>query len=181
MDALLNCEWDNVRSWSLFFLARSHVVYWFLFCLSRVLSYGYPLFFNLWVHCCSFPVVLLCLYPRSPSTLYKLLQWSRPHINPRIFNGDHNHKRIKTDSSPVTLTYILIHLSLNKYIGRQLATTRYVAVSKICNCLSVYYYVKSQLVRQPAASNVNMINVPPFSTVLPSSVSSIVHNEHIEA
>ena len=54
-----------------------------------------------------------------------------PHTSPGIFNDDHNHnhKQIKSDSTQVTLTYILIYLTLNQYIGRQLATTRYVAVS----------------------------------------------------
>ena len=79
-----------------------------------------------------------------------------PHTSPGIFN---DHKQIKSDSTQITLTSILIYLSLNQYIGRQLATTRYVAVSN-----SAFYlcYVNSQLAKQPAASNVHIINAPPF-------------------
>ena len=41
----------------------------------------------------------------------------------------------KSDSTQLTLTYILIYLSLNQYTGRKLATTRYVAVSN-----SAFYF-----------------------------------------
>ena len=102
-----------------------------------------------------------------------------PHTSPGIFNDDHNHKQIKSDSTQLTLTYILIYLTLNQYIGRQLATTRYVAVSnssKVKVKVFILANVNSQLVRQPAASNGNMINAPPFSILLLSSVSSIVHH-----
>ena len=43
--------------------------------------------------------------------------------------------KLKSDSTQVTLTYILIYLSLNQYTGRKLATTRYVAVSN-----SAFYF-----------------------------------------
>ena len=162
MDALLNCEWDNVRSWSLFFLARSHVVHWFLFCLSRVLSYVYPLFLT-----CEFTAVLpSCTVLFIPAFSINIIQITT------MIQTPHQSTHIQWRPQPQTNKDRFITGNINLYFNTLKLKSIYwqtISYNKICSCLSVYYYVKSQLVRQPAASNVNMI-------LLPSSVSSIVHN-----
>ena len=57
----------------------------------------------------------------------------------------------KSDSTQLTLTYILIYLNLNQYIGRKLATKRYVAVSNsafyFCECPIANWLGNQQLAR----------------------------------
>ena len=165
----INCEWNNVRN-TLVFLARSNLVYWFLLCLSRVLSQVYPPVFDLWVHCCSSQLYYTVYTPVLHQHYANYC--NDPDLTPiqSILNGDHNDRFITGN----------INLYFNKFKLKSIYWQT-ISYNKICSCpkfsfLSLLIIIKSQLVRQPAASNVNMINAPPFLTLLPSSVSSIVHN-----
>ena len=113
----------------LFFLARSHLAYWFLFCLSRVQSYVYDVIVNLWVHCCS--CQHCTVYTRVPHQHYTNY-CNGPDlndINPRVFSGDHNHKKIKTRFNTGNVNLYFNTFKLKSVYWQT------ISYNKICSCL----------------------------------------------
>ena len=107
-----------------------------------------------------------------------------------MIQTSHQSKHVQWRPQPQTNKDRFITGNINLYFNTCKLKSIYwqtVSYNMICSCLKFSFL--SLLImsktnwfhRQPAASNVNMINVPPFSTVLSSSVCSIVHNEHIGA
>ena len=112
----------------------------------------------------------------SPSTLHNSNYCNGPrlfqsHTSSRIFNGDHNHKQVKSDSTHAGNINLYFNIFKLKSVYWQTITYKKIRSSQLFS----FANVKSQLVGQPAASNVNMINAPPL-LLPPSSVSSTVHN-----
>ena len=147
----------------LFFLARSHVVYWFCFV--------FPKSFLVSTSClltCEFTAVLpSCTALIIPAFFINIIQITA------MVQTSHQSTHIQWRPQPQTNKVRFNTGSINLYFNIFKLKTIYwqtISYNKICSYLKFFAnYVKSQLARQPAASNVNMI-------LLQSSVSSIVHN-----